>query len=224
MACAVSHTQLIDTALLLCGYRRTGKDTVCNRIQDGTFNSLGYAVFRDPTTPKWNPIKESIRIAFADILKNEVCGLLNVTTSQIEPYKDVPLKKASSEIKDLKVLPGIDMNQSYRDLLIEYAMIKRKHDPDYWCKAATNSLTGKCNIIITDFRFPNEAKFMTSQARQVFTARIFRSEVPIPIEPMEHMLDGEAGRTDYLICRPSDFEVAKRNPAMQWCKDFVLDT
>ena len=62
--------------LMVSGFRTTGKDEICHRIQ-GT-GKYPWLVYSLPSTPLFFFPKESERLAFADRLKDEVSSLLGI--------------------------------------------------------------------------------------------------------------------------------------------------
>ena len=90
------------------------------------------------------PVQE---LAFADDLKNDICKMLGVCREEIENDKAV-----------------------YREMLQAYGVYMRvKHGDDYWVERTFKKIVYKENdlCIITDVRFPNEAKFIQSSGGYV---------------------------------------------------------
>lgn len=112
--------------ILLAGRPGSGKDTVGNYL----VQNYGYE-----------------RIAFADILKEEVS----------ETY-GIPLHYFHDrEIKDSFIPYTV---KTYRQLLIEYADERRAEDPNYFVKRAVPKIK-RDKTVITDCRFYNEADFFS---------------------------------------------------------------
>lgn len=173
-------------------YRQTGKDTLYKMlIGDVEFNWLVYAKSSDlPGLPFSSKLK---RVAFADKLKEEVMeGLSDTyTLSYLEGHKDEP----------------IDFGKpSFRQLLIEHALVRRAEKANYWSEAALKGARG--DVFVTDFRFYDELVEAKKHGR-VIMIRLFRSAVEIPPanQASEHDLDSLA--TDYLLVQSADeFELA----------------
>lgn len=90
------------------------------------------------------------RRAFADALKREYAEAHGITVAELERDKE-------------KHRPG----------LVELGRRRREEDPDYWIKRL--DLTGLSDIVITDVRYPNEAKWVLNQGGEVIY--IFRPDV-----------------------------------------------
>ncbi len=163
---------------LVCGYRRTGKDTLCkqfNNIIPFNWLVLGneHHIFN---------IKKVKRISFADILKQEVLKKLNLPlTTNVEQIKDQPFKD----------------NKTFRYFLIKEAAEKRSIDPNYYCKLALSNLDLNQSYMITDWRYPNEKIYARKIMKNIITIRVFRKEVKISNNKSEHQLDKE--NTDFVL-------------------------
>lgn len=153
---------------------------VC-RIRDKASNIS--ATIDDIAMPVGN---KYTRVASADPLKKMVFDSIKDKTA-------MDIHQLESK-KDEKLFHG----KSYRDLLIEVAMKKRDEDELYWVKAALNEVKGTENIIVTDWRFPNEAEYVKKRFPVFTTIRLVRN-IPIPPknEVTEHSLDGVA--TDIIL-------------------------
>ena len=188
--------------LLICGYRRTGKDVLFNNlIGKGEFK---FRVYSNKSGLVVNP--DGKRFAFADKLKEEVVLKYNIPIDIID--KDVI---------------QFD-NKSFRDLCIEHANYTKTLDPNYWCKYLTEitqvissethtSLTeitcvisSNPNCIITDWRFICELDYVKNNFENFSTVRVFRSSVSIPSIDVisEHELDTIL--TDFLVVSDDDLE------------------
>ncbi len=78
------------------------------------------------------------RVAFADSLKQEISRHLGVTVETLEEEKAI-----------------------WRPLLVEWGRGRRRLDPDCWIKRASENLPAG-DIVVTDVRYPNEAKWIWS--------------------------------------------------------------
>ncbi|HEX7324344.1 MAG TPA: hypothetical protein VF292_03180 [Rhodanobacteraceae bacterium] len=89
-----------------------------------------------------------VRIGFADALRREVEEIYGLTATDAE--KDAPMPDG----------------RSYRDVLIEHGMRRRKEDPDYWVKQASATLRARPvfdrGVVFSDCRFPNELRWVQS--------------------------------------------------------------
>lgn len=208
---------------LICGYRRTGKDSLFHilssnsRVNLNNSGALGgslvnlnnpgasWIVYKNPniqhslsTYPDSN-IKY-IRTAFADALKQEVSEQYNIPINISDSDKD---NKQFTHYKTGELV-------SARDTYIEWGQIRRSQNLNYWCAAAFKPIPNEPNIncVVTDWRFPNELSYTKSHCNRVITARVYRSAVPEPpmSEISEHSLDSYA--TDFLLVIDGEFDLA----------------
>ena len=84
------------------------------------------------------------RVAFADELKDELAEVFGLTLQELE-----------------------DNKEEWRPLLVEWGRARRRQDPAYWIKKASltvdlieGSALGAQHIVVTDVRYPNEAKWL----------------------------------------------------------------
>ena len=200
---------------MICGYRRTGKDTLYNQLNNVGDISFNWHVYYRPDSemaeifgkgPHPAIINEILapgsRFAFADRLKQDVQGQLR-EAGIIFDYE------AEKDTREFSFQGNLT---TYRQMCIDHGAKMRELDKDYWCRIVTDQI-GTDNAIITDFRFPNEHTFVANYAATnklpLVTIRVFRKEVPIPTlsEPSEHSLD--TFQTDLLLVRDEkDFEEA----------------
>jgi len=214
---------------LICGYKRSGKDTFYKKIQTGAFykhtedpsqdtnkHSLNhytniyleseprfYILSKPGTTTSIEVLKNSIRIAMANMVKQEVNHNLRIGFKTKELAKD-NLTIYDNEKGKYRVL---------REYYIEHAMKMREMNPDHWChQSYLHLLTSEeenDNVVITDWRFKNEKEFFENYG-PVITYRIFRSETDDEnfFDVSEHSLDQE--NTDFLVLgNLKDIERAK---------------
>jgi hypothetical protein len=159
--------------IMICGYRTSGKDTFYSSISG--FNSLKWDIIPGNLFPLNKKYK---RIALADMLKNEI--------NYIEDGN-----------KDKKTIIENGELISPRDLCIKRGYLRRKQDPDYWCKLVINDLDKECYNVITDWRYPNEYLFFNRIA-DVITVRVKRIvEIPPEDVESEHSLDDFV--TDFIV-------------------------
>jgi hypothetical protein len=200
--------------LLVCGYRRTGKDSLCNILAGETVHArFAWRIYKHPDKLDFPRDKGTrfCRTGFADTLKKE---------ASVE--YGIPLVISDSD-KDVKQFTHHQTGAivSARDIYIEWGAIRRSQDPDYWCKVAFDAIedTTSTVCVVTDWRFPNEAEYVIRNFSEVVSARVYRSEVPEPPSNIEseHALDNYS--TDFLLIQDGleeEFEKAvKRFP--QYC-------
>lgn len=189
--------------ILLCGYRRTGKDTLYtilsnkfnNQDEIAITNKFKWKIYKHP-----NKINEQFsdaskkykRVAFADLLKNEVSSIYGIPSIIPDSEKDI------KQFKHFKTGDFV----SARDIYVEWGLIRRSGDINYWSKAVINLMEKENNYIITDWRYRNESDYiLNAGVNNVLTVRMYRSDVPEPditIES-EHNLDNY--QTDFLLLR-----------------------
>ncbi len=152
--------------LFITGYRRTGKDTLCQQIQNKSNIPFNWTVYSSPTTDlKFNQVLDLFcngkRLAFADCLKQEVKDILG------DPNLDIDKEK------DRLILPD---GRLLRQLLIDHGQLRRDQNPHYWIEKIIPKLEDK--TIITDWRFPNEINY--PYGKKIITIRVYDKNVPIP--------------------------------------------
>jgi hypothetical protein len=186
------------TIIMVCGYRRTGKDSLYGTLS-GAKNAQRWRIYRNPNNvkPSFPPRHNTkcVRVAFADKLKEEC-----------QTYYQLPLDIKDEE-KDTKryIHPATCQSISARDIYIEWAAVRRNEDPEYWCKQVLSGATfPHICYIITDWRYNNEVDYVTHGRNDVVTVRVFRTAVPIPSTSVtsEHELDQY--RTDVLLIGMDD--------------------
>jgi hypothetical protein len=185
--------------LLLCGYKRSGKDTFYQILAGTAYYSL--RIYRSPSAPSWSFSGPYYRYAFADSLKEEVASVYHIPCTIPDHEKEV---KQFIHYQTGKPV-------SARDIYIEYALYKRGQNNNYWAEKISDLLTkNEGTSVITDWRFYNEEMVIKNKHQHVYTARIYRSgvdEPPLSVQS-EHELDDAI--TDYLIVPEGDFENATR--------------
>ena len=173
---------------LVCGYKRTGKDTLVKMYNSE--KEFNWDVYKNSNNNKKFTIKPVIRIGLADNIRKEVNKMLDI--SKVIDY---------DTFKETVVKDG----KTYRDILIEHGAYRRGQDIDYWIESALDpeNTKGK-NVMVTDWRFSNELDYVRNTNVDVTTIRLFRSEVPIPQGDIisEHQLDGTL--TDFLLIPKTD--------------------
>jgi dephospho-CoA kinase len=123
------------------------------------------------------------RVAFADVLKAEVSAAAGIPVAMFyeNALKDSPLK-------DSTITP--------RELLIRYAIERKKLDPDAYSRiVVAHILKGKRSCyVISDWRFRHEYEFLYQKLSEnycIIRGRIIRSSVNISSDSTEHDLDDE---------------------------------
>jgi len=180
--------------LLVCGYKRTGKDALFNVLIEQK-ESYGMSLYRNPLVKSFckDEYKNATRVAFADKLKQEVLQEYGV--------------KITDENKDIDI-----GGYTGRQLCIMHSAKKRSNNDDYYCNIDLLS----DNVIVTDWRSENEYNYWANR-KELKTLRIVRSTAEIPTEETEHYLDKL--NTDYILTDSFEYSV-KLFP--QYC-DYVFD-
>jgi hypothetical protein len=117
--------------LLIRGYSQSGKDFVGRYL----CKYYGYQ-----------------RFAFADSLKRSVSKKYNVTVEQLH-----------SQRGKLEICQQDPQQRTYRQILIDEALEARTNDPDCFAKDCCEEIKRyrPNNIVITDWRYPNELEILT---------------------------------------------------------------
>lgn len=181
--------------LFICGYKRTGKDTLATCLNEG--HTQSYLFYVRPGL-RWSPdmYKGIPRRAFAEAVKNEVSSLLG------RPFPDDSRKD--------EICPEY-YPFTYRGLCIAVAeRRKREVGSHYWAEQLHKNYNSP--LIISDWRFKAEYDYMKTVS-SLRTLRIYRSKVEVPkaSEVTEHELDDVI--TDVLV-------VTSREDYTKACKLF----
>jgi hypothetical protein len=192
--------------LMVCGYRRTGKDTFAKCLQAGVFEPYVWCV--NSASVDVHNATENIRsyvgaeiISFASALRACVFEALHIPPDyDYEKNKDVPVAEYGGK--------------TLRDFLIRVASLGRAIDPAHWMKSALLPHFSKPGsqpkkLICSDFRYVNEHADACRNGIFVTTVRLFRSEIPVPPDiPSEHELDNFCVR--YVLTRNlSEYEILR---------------
>lgn len=183
-----SHREKKKTMRLICGYRRTGKDTLYQQLNGEGQIPFNWTIYAPPGVTDLSAFhRGGPRAAFADALKGEVQQQLR-TAGVVFDYEAE---------KDTRVFRFQHRDTTYRQECIDHGRRRREQDKDCWVKIVMDAATP--DTIVTDFRFPNEYDFLHQSGHPLTTIRVFRGDVPIPdvTEPSEHSLD--TFKTDFLL-------------------------
>ena len=130
--------------IFLSGKKRSGKDTFAKQLHD----TYGYH-----------------RVAFADILKDEVAEKWN-------------LERAAFDADDLKEQKPPGFAYTRRQLLQMHGRDPRQTDPEYWTtlarKKINHLLLKDIKVVVTDARFGNELATDQYKTKNVLKIRIER--------------------------------------------------
>lgn len=196
--------------VLLCGYRRTGKDTFCQILQGNCDRHYTWHAYAKPDASVKDlrsPGMVFQHKSFAQQLKFETAKEYGIPEVVSDDDKDVK-QYLDPETNDIV---------SARDLYIKHGALRRSQDRDYWCSRVFESITDanvqdqSLSYVITDWRFPNEHTYTVPKFSDVMTVRLWNSDVPEPPADIEseHALDAHA--TDLLLIpdyKPREFQRA----------------
>lgn len=180
------------SVLMLCGYKGSGKDTFYQDLCAGTLHTRWNIYGKN--SPFMSTTKYT-RVAFADRLK----------TYTIDKY-GLDETVCKDDIVD-------DTGATFRDLLIREGKLTRRTSPDKWTETALSEYTPRADIplCITDWRFNHEYDYVVSRwmpnhrpDAHVITARIVRTDVPVPSEGDTSERELDAYTTEYLVVAKQD--------------------
>lgn len=191
---------------LFCGYRRWGKNTAAEHLQSKQ-KTFSYDVYARQSTLigslKLSSRRRPVEASFAKALKTDVGQLFGLTWEEIDQQKERELTIEEHTIY-APFWTGAPGN-TIREVLIDRAASIRAKDFNYYVKQVmTFEYDPETDLVITDWRYPNEAEYILSQGCRVVTVRVLRSGVPIPpsTDYSEHQLDDY--RTDYIMTPVGD--------------------
>jgi dephospho-CoA kinase len=146
--------------VMLSGKAGSGKDTVCNYIVE---NYPGYRQY-----------------AFAKCLKDYVGAMYGISDTLLYTQEG---KKRIINVKETKM--------SVRDILIMEATKKRKTDENYWVSMVIEQILKDKpeNVVISDFRFPNEFYEMNKYFDDILSVNIVREDYIFIEDSSETSLD-----------------------------------
>lgn len=214
---------------MICGYKKTGKDTLAQYLSEDIHNRWGSFIILanprlDSVTPVWKYITPGHwrRDSFADEIRREIetCYPAMVSAIRIAHGHDY------DRIKEIKYDCPTDQSlhgKSIRDLMLYIGRRTPDVNPDRWVEIVSDRIqeSGK-HTVISDFRFPNEYEFMKTRF-SVTTVRIFRMDVEVPPmdHPAEHDLDNFP--TDYVLVPLINwpFQVKRLLEVFPWTEQYV---
>ena len=151
------------------GYRRSGKDTLCNIINDGSDVANPYKSLEGDEYLLMYPGK---RIAIADNLKKYVSTITGLSVAQINEGKDT---------------------MHYNNKLYRQHLVDHSYDKD-WLQIVLDDIDISEDYIITDLRYRNDldklAEFCRETGMTLSIIHILREDGPPPFED-EGELDDE---------------------------------
>ncbi len=185
--------------ILICGYRRHGKDTLY-RVTSGQDTQSKFDEYYlndclDHEKVFGAKTSTYVRIAFADTLKEDVAEVLGVTVEFLEENKDRPLRHAYT-FDYLE--PEKQDAPTYRDVLINQSARRKSGNPSYYPQKAFEKFLGVAPeknvvLVVTDWRFDIEYEYACGAfgEENVSTVRVFNPTIGIPYYDIEseHEMD-----------------------------------
>ena len=173
---------------LVTGYSRSGKTTL-----PLLFNSIinwNYAVYSKDRALR---IREVFPLQISKLAKKDIIYMNKLSFDLL-----------SCENKD-KIIDQTN-NKTFRSLVDEYVLETRKKDPEYFIRNCfIKNILGSdgMNIMLTDFRFPEDYNYLIGQKKIVNTIRIYREES----EPKKLDLYLDHIETDFLLLPLNNHEL-----------------
>ncbi len=122
------------------------------------------------------------RVAFADVLKDEVACIYNLERKTL----DCPVGKQTYVEKH---------NKTVRQILINHGEARRKINPNYWTDKVIKQIKESkiYNIVISDWRFKNEYEVIKQsfESANVIKVRILRYSISSLQHPSETELENQ---------------------------------
>lgn len=216
---------------LVCGYKRSGKDTFYKSLQKGTIVKVNPGEnIQNSVCPYFYILSHSfdsifdfenitlLQSSFAAMVKKEVNEYFQISFKKPE-VEDICKDNLQFYDEDHKKL------RTLREYYIEHAMKMREKDPDHWVKEAekyiyTIQTDSNQEFMITDWRFPNERIYLEKKFSSI-TYRIFRDEADDEnfFDQTEHSVDNEI--TDFLVVGNLD-DIEKVKEKFPQYKDYIL--
>ena len=154
--------------IAICGHKFSGKSTVANLLH----NATGYEVR-----------------SFATPLKKMVCALVGCTMDDLEDYD----YKENTEVPEHLWAYCANGKHTIRALMQGLGDLMRKENPDVFIECTLNS---KDDFLVSDCRFPNEAKAI--KARGGIVIKVVRPDVKASDSHQSETLIDEID-ADYFI-------------------------
>jgi hypothetical protein len=214
---------------LVCGYKRSGKDTFYKSLQNGTLKNINPGEKEHSNSYFYIFSHSHNQIIDLNEIFLKQASFAAMVKKEVQEYFQISFKKP--EVEDLckDNLDFFDETQkkfrTLRDYYIEHAMKMRDSDPDHWVKATEkyifcNQKDSKEQFMITDWRFPNERLYFEKNFSSI-TYRIFRDEADDEnfFDATEHSLDNDI--TDFLVVGNLE-EAEKAKVKFPQYKDYIL--
>lgn len=161
--------------IAICGHKFSGKSTVANLLH----NATGYEVR-----------------SFATPLKKMVCALVGCTMDDLEDYD----YKENTEVPEHLWAYCANGKHTIRALMQGLGDLMRKENPDIFIECTLNS---KDDFLVSDCRFPNEAKAV--KARGGIVIKVVRPDVKASDSHQSETLIDEID-ADYTVFNDTTLE------------------
>lgn len=161
--------------IAICGHKFSGKSTVARLLH----NATGYEVR-----------------SFATPLKKMVCALVGCTMDDLEDYD----YKENTEVPEHLWAYCANGKHTIRALMQGIGDLMRKENPDVFIECTLNS---KDDFLVSDCRFPNEAKAV--KARGGIVIKVVRPDVKAEDSHQSETLIDEID-ADYTLCNDTTLE------------------
>lgn len=192
---------------LICGFLGTGKDTYF--LQPWT-RPMWAELAASSDNPNIQISPTAKQISFAKILKEQVAKIYQIDPQYAEDAtKNLPLfnLQVSPETRQGLLNRGFSEPFTFRHFCIYHAELVRQHDPTYWVRSAFLQFAGASEIVVTDFRYPNEFEFLKRMSTlDVTTIRLFRKDAGIPDATLSSEYTLANFTTDYLLVPTKNYE------------------
>ena len=185
--------------ILVCGYRRHGKDTLYQVLSGTSTLEFDRYYLEESSAQLFDSAfcqgSSFTRIAFADILKQDVAKELAVSVDFLEENKDHLLREVHKNVYTFDyILPEVEGSPTYRDVLINHSARCKSKDIAYFPRRAFEYATKLDTVyVVTDWRYTIEYEYACEHfgVENVFTIRVFRPGMIIPYYSIqsEHELD-----------------------------------
>jgi hypothetical protein len=218
---------------LVCGYKRSGKDTFYKSLYNGTMKTVnpGEELGSESNlTPYFYIFSHSHNetIDLNEILLKQA-SFASMVKKEVQMYFQISFKKPEVEDMCKDNLEFFDEEKNkyrtLREYYIEHAMKMRERDSDHWVKETekyvySQQKDSREQFMITDWRFPNERRYFEKNFSSI-TYRIFRDEADDEnfFDLTEHSLDNEI--TDFLVLGNLE-DVEKAKAKFPQYKEYIL--
>lgn len=225
--CSDSPTENKDSffstkSFIICGYSLHGKDYLTSQLVSTNPKSpFEWLILKAPhINPKWDKIwsvcesydsiksgkyfgKNLVRMASADALKRHVFKML-LESGEIEQPEEYLAQDSADLLKMADQLNKssnlIREGQTFNDILHEVSIQKSEQDSVYWIRHSYEHFkkeNTQAGFVVSDWRFPNELKFLQEQGENPITIRVYQPAKEGVDTVAETSLDNVT--TDYVL-------------------------